>query len=69
MPEKSLSIEAFAHPVFEDRDDLYYQGSKTAEVAPDDQVRASQNLVVINLGEAPDGGLRAWLVIVASVYG
>jgi len=53
---------------FEDRDALSYRGSKTVEVVQDDKQQAPHQPAAKNLDEAPDGGLRAWLMVVASVH-
>ena len=70
MPEKLLSIEDLqgTEPVSEDGPVLSNEGLKTITAAPDDQEtldgRASQKLAT-HLGEAPDGGLQSWLVVLA----
>ena len=72
MSEKSLNIENLQgiEPVSEDGQVLSYERCNARATAPDDQEisneQASQKPTV-HLGEAPDGGLRAWFVVVASV--
>lgn len=65
MSDKSfkLGIEDFGNSTYE----LEYLGYQTKSTASDNQWQASHKSI-INLGEASDGGLRAWLVVVASVH-
>jgi len=65
MSEKSfkLCIEDFGDSAIE----LEYLGWQTTSAASDNQSQ-DPHRSMINLGEAPDGGLRAWLVVVASVH-
>jgi MCP family monocarboxylic acid transporter-like MFS transporter 10 len=69
MSEKSLGIEALQgiDSASEDRrlEGLYYHRWKPPAASSVDQGQASH--IVTDLEEAPDGGLRAWLVVVALV--
>ncbi|KAG2154105.1 MFS general substrate transporter [Suillus clintonianus] len=68
MSEKSLSVEALQgdDSASKSKPSLSYYGEKTTGVVdkeiPNEQ--AAQKLV-LHLGEAPDGGIRAWLVAFA----
>ncbi|KAG2130497.1 MFS general substrate transporter [Suillus cothurnatus] len=68
MSEKSLSADALKVTEFASKP-LSYDVSKTRAASPDNQETrnelASEKLV-IDPGEAPDGGLTAWLVVVAA---
>jgi MCP family monocarboxylic acid transporter-like MFS transporter 10 len=51
---------------------LPYHGLKSRTALPEDQETLDEKVSkkpVINLAGAPDGGLTAWLVVVASVPG
>ncbi|KAG2135292.1 MFS general substrate transporter [Suillus clintonianus] len=66
MSEKSLSAEALKGTEFA-RDTLsYYDVCKTRATPPDNQETQTSEKSVTHLGEPPDGGLTAWLVVVAA---
>jgi len=74
MAGKSLGQEALEDigSVSFEGPGLFREGWKTRAIDPDDQPIPTHEQALqkpaIHLGEAPDGGLRAWLVIVASVH-
>ncbi|KAG0708017.1 MFS general substrate transporter [Suillus ampliporus] len=68
MSGKHQSIEALKGNEFA-TEALSYNGCKARAAPPNDQETPNEQASeksVIHLGEAPDGGLTAWLVIVAS---
>ncbi|KAG1787917.1 MFS general substrate transporter [Suillus plorans] len=68
MSEKSLSIEVL-QGIDSASEVLSYDGQKTREaVEPEILDEQLSQKHVTHLGEAPDGGLRAWLVVFARVH-
>ncbi|KAG1905751.1 MFS general substrate transporter [Suillus fuscotomentosus] len=68
MSEKSLSIEVL-QGIDSASEVLSYDGQKTREaVEPEILDEQLFQKHVTHLGEAPDGGLRAWLVVFARVH-
>ncbi|KAG1741424.1 MFS general substrate transporter [Suillus paluster] len=68
MSEKYRSMEASTGTDFMS-EALSHGGCKTRAAPPDDQKTPNEQAPekpVIHLGEAPDGGLTAWLVVVAA---
>ena len=66
MSGRPLSTRTFIGSAFGDGE-LGGYGWQITVTASDNEKQASHKSV-IDLGEAPDGGLRAWLVVVASEH-